>query len=73
MVQYNHIDFLADLQKSEVQGIDITKEAFLSLFVYELSQCIDIGCAGGEYGKGCMVTFDETDEFVFFVVSHRGN
>ena len=61
---------LADLQKSEVGIIDITKKALFSPFVDELCQLIDIRISGNDDWKNVPVAFDETVECVLVVTGH---
>jgi hypothetical protein len=62
---------LADLQKSEVRRIDITKKALFSLFVDEICQLIDIRISGNDDWENILVAFDETVEYVLVVTGHR--
>jgi hypothetical protein len=64
---------LADLQKSEVRRIDITKKALFSLFVDEICQLIDIRISGNGDWENILVAFDETVEHVLVLTGHRGN
>jgi hypothetical protein len=64
---------LADLQKTEVRRIDITKKALFSLFVDKLCHLIDICISGNDDWESILVAFDETGEFVFAVAGHRAS
>jgi hypothetical protein len=44
-------EFLANLVKKEVRGVDTTKAAIFSLLMKQLFEIINIGSTGNEYRK----------------------